>query len=443
MKVVGLITEYNPFHNGHKYHIEEAKRVTGADYVIAVMSGNFVQRGTPAVIDKYSRTEMALRNGVDLVLELPVCYATASAEFFALGAVSLLDKLGIVDALCFGSECGDITLIREAAQFLLHTPASFDTCLQSFLKNGLPYPAARLKALEQSLEAVDNENRHALSKVLTEPNNILGIEYVKAIYRLNSSMEPITIHRILAHYHDNNLSDINKSNPDSSKVSGDEEADTSELVISSATAIRGAIHQLNSNTNVSLSGVEYSVPDDVFRFLLENHLKTYPICEEDFGQIIKYKLLAADRQSLTTYMDISGDLADRMKNIPDFNLSISHLTQKIKTKNMTLTRINRALIHLLLNIQTEPFVQYNQTGYSAYARVLGIKKEATHLLRKIGIVGKIPIIIKVSNASKQLDDLGMRMLSEDLFATHLYNQVVYIKYNNYLIDEFKHGIIIL
>ncbi|MHB8129319.1 MAG: tRNA(Met) cytidine acetate ligase [Mobilitalea sp.] len=443
MKVVGLITEYNPFHNGHKYHIEEAKRVTGADYVIAVMSGNFVQRGTPAVIDKYSRTEMALRNGVDLVLELPVCYATASAEFFALGAVSLLDKLGIVDALCFGSECGDITLIREAAQFILHAPASFDTCLQSFLKEGLPYPAARLKALEQSLEAVDNENRHSLSKVLMEPNNILGIEYVKAIYRLNSSMTPVTIHRISAQYHDNNLSEINKSNPDSSKVSNDDEADTSELVISSATAIRGALHQLNSNTNVGLSGVEYSVPDDVFRFLIENHLKTYPICEEDFSQIIKYKLLAEDSQSLTNYMDISGDLADRLKNIHDFNLSITNLTQKIKTKNMTLTRINRALIHLLLNIQTEPFVQYNQTGYSAYARVLGIKKEATHLLRKIGIVGKIPIIIKVSNASKQLDYLGMRMLSEDLFATHIYNQAVYIKYNNSLVDEYKHGIIIL
>jgi len=443
MKVVGLITEYNPFHNGHKYHIEEAKRVTGADYVIAVMSGNFVQRGTPAVIDKYSRTEMALRNGVDLVLELPVCYSTASAEFFALGAVSLLDKLGIVDTLCFGSECGDITLIQEAAQFLLHTPASFDTCLQSFLKDGLPYPAARSKALEQSLEAVDNVNMHALLEVLTEPNNILGIEYVKAIYRLNSSITPITIHRISSHYHDNNLSATNKPNSDFSMVSSDGEADISELVISSATAIRGAILQIDCNTNVCLSGVKDSVPDDVFQFLIENHMKTFPISDEDFGQIIKYKLLAEDRQSLTNYMDISGDLSDRMKNIPDFNLSISKLAQKIKTKNMTLTRINRALIHLLLNIQTEPFLQYNQTGYSAYARVLGIKKEATHLLRKIGIVGKIPIIIKVSNASKQLDNLGMHMLSEDLFATHIYNQAVYIKYNTSLLDEYKHGIIIL
>ena len=169
MKVVGLVTEYNPFHNGHKYHIEEAKRVAGADYTVAVMSGNFVQRGTPAVIDKYSRAEMALKNGVDLVLELPVCYATGSAEFFAHGAISLLDKLGIVDYLCFGSECGDIELIQTAAEFLNNTPDSFENILSSSLKKGLTYPAARLKALEHSLSQSDNSKRSQdILKLLAE-----------------------------------------------------------------------------------------------------------------------------------------------------------------------------------------------------------------------------------------------------------------------------------
>src|SRR5690606_8933680 len=153
MKIVGLVTEYNPFHNGHKYHIEESKKATGADYVIAVMSGNFVQRGTPAIIDKYSRAEMALHNGVDLVFEIPVCYATASAEYFALGSVSLLDKLGIVDEICFGSECGDITILKEIAQILVNAPKEFDELLSTFMREGFTFPSAREKAFAQYLQA--------------------------------------------------------------------------------------------------------------------------------------------------------------------------------------------------------------------------------------------------------------------------------------------------
>jgi predicted nucleotidyltransferase len=443
MKVVGLITEYNPFHNGHKYHIEEAKRITGADYVVAVMSGNFVQRGTPAIIDKYSRTEMALHNGVDLVLELPVCYATGSAEFFAHGAVSLLEKLGIVDTLCFGSECGDIGLLQKAAQFLLHAPASFEDRLQSFLKDGLTYPAARLKALEHTIEAVEGVDGTTLSKVLKDPNNILGIEYVKAIYNLSSSIVPVTIQRISSHYHDKHLSDQGTSS--NQLIASIIEADEipALFVISSATAIRNTMHNKNSDISIRLENAKNSVPSDVYRFLVENHLKTYPLNEEDFSLLIKYKLLTQDNLLLNQYVDISKDLADRMNNITDLNLSISELTQKIKTKNMTLTRINRALIHLLLNIRSETFAEYNQSGYTSYARVLGIRKEASHLLRKIENHGRIPIITKVSKAENQLDELGMRMLSEDIFATHLYNQALYEKYKTSMVNEYKHGIILL
>jgi predicted nucleotidyltransferase len=442
MNIVGLITEYNPFHNGHKYHIEEAKRITGADYVIAVMSGNFVQRGAPAIIDKYSRTEMALRNGVDLVLELPVCYATGSAEFFAHGAISLLDKLGIVDFLCFGSESGDITLLEQAAKFLLNTPASFDDCLQSYLKDGLTFPAARLKALEQSMEVTEGIDGHALSQVLTEPNNILGIEYMKAIENLNSSMTPVTIQRISAHYHEKELSELNMSSDDFETADSHPEAEANNLVISSATAIRNAIYP-NDDNSESLASAVLSVPSDVFRFLTESYLKTYPISEEDFAQIIKYKLCCEDKLSLVKYMDITGNLADRMKNIADFNLKFPEFTQKIKSKNMTLTRINRALIHLLLNIKTEALEDYNKNGYTSYARVLGIKKEASHLLREIKKNGRIPIITKLSKAGGQLDSLGMSMLSEDLFAAHIYNQAVFEKYNTSIANEYKHGIILL
>lgn len=435
MKVLGLITEYNPFHNGHKYHIEEAKRISGADYVIAVMSGNFVQRGIPAVIDKYSRTQMAINNGVDLVLELPVCYSTSSAEYFAHGSISLLDKLGIVDCICFGSECGDIDLLKTAASFLLNPPAAFEEALQGFIKEGLTYPAARSKALEQSLATylfpsqpfsdkqatdVTNKLNFSLSKVLSEPNNILGIEYMKALMKFQSKIKAFTIQRIAAHYHDGNL----KEN------------------ISSATAIRKAIHSKSEASTDYFQEMSNSVPEDVFRILKEQFKVVYPITEEDFSQIIKYKLMSEDAESLTEYLDITKDLADRMKKITDYQMSIGELTSKIKTKNMTLTRISRALIHLLLNIKATSFAEYQKEGYVPYARVLGVRKEATHLLRSIEAREQIPVITKVSRAYKQLNPLSLRMLSEDIFATHLYNQIVYEKYGTILPNEYKQGIIL-
>ena len=437
MKTVGLITEYNPFHNGHKYHIEEAKRITGADFAIAVMSGNFVQRGTPALIDKYSRAEMALRNGVDLVFELPVCYATGSAEYFAHGAVSLLDKLGIVDSLCFGSECGDIHLLEEAAGFLLHTPASFDSRLQELIREGLTYPAARLKALQHSLKDYAGSDGQVLAQILTEPNNILGIEYIKALRNLNSRMLPVTLHRISTHYHSSDLADNSRNSNQTISSS------FKDQTISSATAIRKAIHSKQENTAGYFEDIRHSVPIDVYEALAKQYGKTYPITEEDFSKIIKYKLLSEAASSLASYMDISSDLADRLKNITDYNLSVAELTQNIKTKNVTLTRINRALIHLLLNIRNESIEAYNQNGYCGYARILGMKKESSHLLRTIEKSGRIPILTKVSKAEKQLDSLGMCMLSEDIFATHLYYQAVYEKFGTVIPNEYKHGIVLL
>lgn len=451
MKIVGLITEYNPFHNGHKYHIEEAKRVTGADYVIAVMSGNFVQRGTPAVIDKYIRTEMALNNGIDLVLELPVCYATGSAEFFAHGAVSLLDKLGIVDALCFGSEYGDIGLLKETAKYLLNAPASFEENLQAYLKEGLTFPAARVKALEQASSEYQSELSSSISKVLMEPNNILGIEYMKAILNLNSTIESYTIQRIAAQYHDSQLNLSSNHIKDSSVdidlniTNADKYNNTDKITISSATAIRRAIDSKTtsySDFSDYFEDIKHSVPHDVFELLSRNYHKTYPITEEDFSRIMKYKLLSEDSYSLAKILDISNDLADRLKNLSDYNLSVQNLIQAIKTKNMTLTRINRAFIHLLLNIKTATVEEYNLNGYTQYARVLGVKKEASHLLRNVEAAGRIPIITKVSKASDQLDSLGMRMLHEDIFATHLYNQIIYDKFGANLRNEYKHGIIL-
>ena len=459
MKVVGLVTEYNPFHNGHKYHIEAAKKTTGADYAVAVMSGNFVQRGTPAIIDKYSRAKMALQNGVDLVLELPVCYATASAEYFALGAVSLLDKLAVVDDLCFGSELGDVTPLARIADILIKKPKELELLIRKLISKGNSFPVAREKAFREYLNTIgasdiynidldvpnnkDDDFLSAiyntkvtdyLSSVLSKPNNILGIEYIKALITIASSINPRSIKREVAGYHDKELSI-------SDEKSLFEGSNDSSNLISSATAIREIIE--NATISKDLYPIINSVPQDVFELLTNEYGKTHPITIEDFGTLIKYKLISESKEALSSYVDISDDFADRISNTSDIHMPIKELTNKLKSKNVTMTRVNRALIHSLLNIRKDKFEEYNKQGYSQYARVLGVKKESSQLLRKITEAGSIPVINKVSDARKELSPLALSMLSEDIFASHLYNQAVFEKYGVSLPNEYKRGIVIL
>ena len=185
MKTVGIIAEYNPFHNGHAYQIAMAKKITSADYCIVVMSGDFVQRGTPAIMDKYIRAHSALESGADLVLELPVYYAASSAEYFASGAVALLDKLGVTDTLCFGSECGDIAVLSALAEALLDETPQFKKVLKQQIKSGASYPQARNHAL-----SVTAPHLTGSLHVLQSPNNILGLEYIKALKKRQSRIQP-------------------------------------------------------------------------------------------------------------------------------------------------------------------------------------------------------------------------------------------------------------
>lgn len=413
MKIVGLITEYNPFHNGHLYHIQEAKRITKADYAVVVMSGNFVQRGAPALIDKYSRTKMALSCGADIVLELPVCYSTASAEFFALGAVSLLDKLGIIDCLCFGSECGSVTLLQSVAKLLLKEPSDYRQLLSRLVKSGKTFPAARMEAIKATIPSVDDS-------VLSSPNNILGIEYIKALMRLNSTINPVTIARITADYHSKDLTSL------------------SQTTISSATAIRKAFFENNC-----MDYLIHQVPEPVYKIMEENYQKTYPIFEEDYSLLLNYRLLTETKDSLTKYTDITPDLANRIYDTSFLNLTFPQLAQKIKSRQWTLTRINRGLIHLLLNLYSDDFKVYNESGFTQYARLLGFRKTASHLIRLIAKNERIPVITKVADAKGKLSEVGLSMFQEDIFAAHLYNQVVFQKYGTILKDEYTHGVIIL
>lgn len=333
MKVVGLITEYNPFHNGHSYHIEKAKELTGADFVLVVMSGNYVQRGAPAFMPKHLRAKCALECGADAVLELPVCYAAGSAEYFAAGAVSLLDNLNCIDSICFGSECGDLTLLSRVARLLSNEPEEYKQAIQCALKTGLSFPLARYTAL------LSCGGDASLTSALTQPNNILGIEYLKALYQRNSSIKAYTIRRAGTGYHDTALA----------------------CGYSSASAIRN-IFDAHEEFPVILQQIEPEVPASSLPLLAETYKKRYPVCTNDFSLLLKHKLLTESSLSLTQYLDVTEELANRIENLKNDFLSFEQFCNLVKTKDITYTRVSRSLLHILLGIQSSNLHKYQEKG---------------------------------------------------------------------------------
>ena len=410
MNVVGIISEYNPFHQGHQYHLEESRRITGADYCIAVMSGDYVQRGTPAVLSKHKRAEMALLSGADLVLELPVSYAAGSAEYFADGAVSLLQKLGVVTHLAFGSEQGDLQPLMALAQILDEEPPLYKEALKAALKEGMSFPAARSGALASYLrqfpEACPLEEE-ALADLLTGPNNLLGLEYCKALRRQHSTIRPVTIPRKGKGYHETALEKY-----------------------ASATAIR---RELTDRPDWILLSVV--LPKAIYRILQEEYQKTLPICEDDFSLLLKYKLMQESARSLCGYWDVTCDLARRIKNRENDFTSFSEFAGLLKTKELTHTRICRALLHILLNIRAPQPI--------AYARVLGMKKEASPLLSLIKEKSGIPLLTKLADSSALLSEEGRQSLESDVFASNLYESVLCHKFQKAFVHEYQKSPVIL
>jgi predicted nucleotidyltransferase len=401
LKTIGVIAEFNPFHRGHEYLIAEAKALAKADFCIVVMSGNFVQRGAPAVMDKYARTQMALLNGADLVLELPACYATGSAEYFARGAICLLDKLGIVDYVCFGSECGNIALLKQAAAIFTHESPAYQESLRENLKKGCSYPVAR------SL-AIDSFSSPAAA-VINQPNNILAIEYLRALSFFQSPVIPLTIKRKGAGYHD-------------------EQATANEYC--SATAIRKMLFQA-ANDDDTLKLLKPFVP--------ENTLSLYsqpPLCENDFSSLLHYKLLLEAGKGFRQYLDISEDLSDKIiKNLIYFE-SYSDFIRTLKSKDLTYMRLSRCLCHILLDIYDADVSFFCEQGYIFYARMLGFQEKAGGLLAEIKKRTTIPLLSKLADAGRLLSETGLKMLNKDIQAAHIYESIASVKHHKEMKNEF-------
>lgn len=385
MIVTGLITEYNPFHFGHKLHLKKSIELGNSTHTIAIMSGDFVQRGEPAIVNKWTRANMAIEQGVDLVIELPTIFACQSAEYFAAGAMRLLDKLSIVNNFCFGSEAGSLEDLSCISKILVDNPLEFQNLLKKFLDHGNSFPVARSKAL---VSYSKNDN---WGDILNNSNNILGIEYLKSKYKYNIDIEPLTIQRKGASYND---LDLNHT-------------------IASATAIRNKIFK------DGLDSVSNYVPEST-KTLLE-------IFQKDFGnfnrlnnytQILNYNI-ASNFNHIKELPNFEIGLDFRIKKASAQILPIENVISLIKTKRYTYTRIQRLLIHSLLNISDSKFHNLFDLG-PQYIRPLASNKKGLELLSLIKKNSSLPIISKFANFTKNNAALHYESLMLDKLASDIF-----------------------
>ncbi len=398
MKTIGFITEYNPFHNGHLYHMQKAREITGGNSIICVMNGNFMQRGRPAITDKWSRTKMALSHGVDLVLELPLVYGIRSAEYFARGAVLTLASTGIVDSLVFGSESGNIDILKKISRILIKEPVYFQNLLKKYLKEGISFPAAREKALLNYYYFSEPEsNLDEIEKSINTPNNILGIEYLKILYENNIDIKPLTIKRKGEHYH-------------STKATGN---------FLSASAIRNLIY--NSH---NFSKIRKALPPSSHKYLEEDIKKgKIPICRNHLGIMILAKLRQQNVDSLQKYTTADSGLEKRINEFAYSSGSLTKLVEKIKTKAYTQTRIERLLLHILFDLTKKEFELIDKKGLQ-YLRILGFNQNGEKLLAKIKKKSSLPLITQpadyLNTPRINSQDPLIKMLSFDLIASDIY-----------------------
>ncbi|GAA0768863.1 nucleotidyltransferase [Clostridium subterminale] len=368
MKISGIIVEYNPLHNGHLFHINKTKELTNSDLIIAVMSGNFNQRGIPSVVDKWKKTSMALNNGVDIVLELPAIYSLSSAEFFSNGSISLLNSLGIVDSICFGSEAGDVNFLKEVSHLLVEEPPLFKSLLKEELDEGLPFPKARSSALIHYLEGKNYYNEKDLVDNLSSSNNILGIEYLKSLKKLHSNIVPYTIKREGGAYNSTNLNNI----------------------FSSATSIRKIL-----KSNALIEELVSHVPPSVYENIVElkNLNYNFPFDYMMFPYI-KYKAMTSKENYFELIPDSSEGLHNKILTTLKDAKDYEHCIEMIKSKRYTYTRISRILCQYFLG-----FYEYNtiemRKAPCPYARILGFTKNGATALKSMKSNSSIPIYSKL------------------------------------------------
>jgi len=415
--VLGIIAEYNPFHNGHLYHLKESKKATGAEYTVAIISGNFTQRGSTSIIDKWKKTEMALQNGVDLIIELPVLYSISSSENFAEGSIKILNSLGIIDFLSFGSETSNIKILNNFANILYDEPKEYKKILSNYLDTGLSFPKARENALLEYIKNFEdvNTNFDNYQNILSSPNNILGIEYLKALKKYKSSIKPVCIKRSIADYNSSDIS-INTS-------------------IASATAIRELIKNKNFNT------IKTVIPEKSYSILADCINSGCIIPDLNcFEKEIIYVLRKMSIKEIANLPDVSEGLEFLIKKTVNSCNTLTELLNTIKSKRYTITRLQRILLYALLDISKKD-MKLSKEVDSPYIRVLGFNDNGKKLISKI--MDKNPNQPLITSVKKFVDNNSntslQTMLNKDIFATNVYS--LGFKNNSFANLDFKNRII--
>ncbi|MFC7784481.1 MULTISPECIES: nucleotidyltransferase [unclassified Rossellomorea] len=384
MKATGVIVEYNPFHNGHLHHLRETRRATGADVVVAVMSGHFLQRGEPALVSKWSRTKMALEAGVDVVIELPYSFATQHAEFFSRGAISLLDAIGC-ESFCFGSEDGDIDTFEKTVLFIEANRKKYDTYISEFIQEGTSYPSALAKAF-QMLGSGDSVID------LSKPNNILGFHYMEARNQIHSSLKAFTIPRESAGYHDEHFSSPS---------------------IASATSIRKNIFSSEGDIKIDSYLPPTSV-DQLSQYQLEyGGFHRW----ENYWTFLQYKLLSSCKEELKEIYEIEEGIENRMIEFVKSSASFEEFMMKLKTKRYTWTRLQRMLLHVLTNTNKEEMRSRHNSP--RHIRLLGMNKTGREFIHYQKKAMPLPLISKLSSANQK--DIALDVRAAEIYSLGLEN----------------------
>lgn len=394
MNITGIIAEFNPLHKGHIRLIRHAKNNLDASFVVIAMSGNFMQRGIPALISKYERARHAIAHGADLVIELPVTGATLSAEGFARTGVMTLNATGLVNGLLFGSEHPNMDYFHEAAHLASSSSIDFYKRVNALVKTGMNYAVAREKAL------TEGNTTNFPADFLSGSNNILGIEYVKTLQQYHLSITPYTIGRDGSIHNSRTLNDNG---------------------ISSATAIRHAIHIGNTEAATD------SLPEDVI-LSLKQHIRDKEILlMDDISTVLHYALL--NNEHFFDYADISEDLSNKIIKTRDCFTTLKQYAELLKTKDLTYTRICRGLLHILLQIKNEDVMDLKSADYAPYLRILDFSKRGAFLLKQMKESAKVPFFLSPNEAAGNLTPLQERLLARDIHASDIYRMLITAKTN--------------
>ena len=382
MIVSAITSEYNPFHNGHKYHIAKTRQITEADFIISVMSGNFVQSGEPALFDKWTRTRLALENGADMVIELPAFFSCSGAEFFAGAAVSIMESCGIVNNISFGIESGTIDDIKNAGKFFSDETDEFKKLLSQYMSMGISYPSAREKAMSSLLPNIPQFS----------PNNILAIEYIKALCRIKSKINPVGIDRSDNGY--NSL--VPKEN------------------MASATAIRQMI------LNGGIENTAEYMPLNAFNIMKKEYSLGNIVTKESMSQILSYAIRTKTPKELSKILDVREGLENKIIKMDSLCSGFEKIAFAVKSKRYSLTSIQRALMHIILNVKSADMEFYKSKGFSPYIRVLGFRKNSSLLLKKLKDNSAIPVILNLKKDEAILDENGKFIIDFEKTADNIY-----------------------